>query len=117
MTKQTSNNSEDNLILYQKLVATNPDVKRKGKTNSYTSLNGHMFSISKEGKLALRLPKVEREQFLVEHNTEICVQYGRVMKEYVIVPDELLQQTNLLKKHFTLSYDYIGLLKPKPTKK
>lgn len=77
-----------------------------------------MFSfLTKEGKLALRLPKGDREQFLVEHDTEIYVQYGRVMKEYMIVPDELLIQTNLLKKHFDISYDYIGSLKPKPTKK
>jgi hypothetical protein len=42
----------DKLQLYEKLVATNPSVKRKGAT----SLNGHMFSdVSKEGKLALRL--------------------------------------------------------------
>jgi len=117
MSKSASTNSEEILILYEKLVATNPAVKRKGKTSPYTSLNGHMFSfLTKEGKLALRLPKGEREQFLVEHNTEICVQYGRVMKEYVIVPDELLQQTNPLKKYFKLSYDYIGSLKPKPTK-
>jgi hypothetical protein len=47
----------EKLKLYEKLVATNPNVQRKGDTVPYTSLNGHMFSnLSKEGKLALRLP-------------------------------------------------------------
>jgi hypothetical protein len=34
----------EKLELYEKLVATNPSVKRKGVTVPYTSLNGHMFS-------------------------------------------------------------------------
>ena len=47
----------DKLALYEKLVATNPKVERKGATVPYTSVNGHMFSyLSKEAKLALRLP-------------------------------------------------------------
>jgi hypothetical protein len=55
----------DKLQLYEKPVATNPSVKRKGATVPYTSLNGHMLSyVSKEGKLALRLPPDQREVFL-----------------------------------------------------
>ena len=34
----------DTLASYEKLAATNPKVERKGDTNPYTSLNGHMFS-------------------------------------------------------------------------
>ena len=46
----------EKLALYEKLVATNPKVERKGAAVPYTSLNGHMFSyLSKEGKLALRI--------------------------------------------------------------
>jgi hypothetical protein len=55
----------DKLELYEKLVATNPKVERKGATVPYTSLNGHMFSyLSKDGKVALRLPPADREAFL-----------------------------------------------------
>ena len=47
----------DKLESYEKLVATNPEVKRKGAKTPYTSLNGHMFSFMTEtGTLALRLP-------------------------------------------------------------
>ena len=34
----------DKVALYEKLVATNPKVERKGDTVPYTSLNGRMFS-------------------------------------------------------------------------
>ena len=46
----------DALKQYEKLIATNPNVERKGATMPYTSLNGHMFSfLTKTGTLALRL--------------------------------------------------------------
>jgi TfoX/Sxy family transcriptional regulator of competence genes len=103
-----------NLELYEKVVATIPEVKRKGKTMPYTSHNGHMFSLfTKEGKLALRLPDEDREAFVQKYGTEPVVQYGAVMREYVEIPQELLQDTDELKRYFQLSYEYIGTLKPK----
>jgi hypothetical protein len=36
--------SQDVLDLYDQLIATQPDMQRKGATMPYTSLNGHMFS-------------------------------------------------------------------------
>ena len=118
MSKSTNKEYATNLELYEKMVATNANVDRKGKTMPYTSLNGHMFSfLTKEGRLALRLPAGERESFLERYDTELCVQYGRVMKEYVLVPETLLGKTNELKVYFDLSYQKTGMLKPKPTKK
>jgi hypothetical protein len=106
------------LELYEKLVAANPNVERKGATVPYTSLNGHMFSyLSKEGKLALRLPSGEREVFLKKYKAKLCEAYGRVQPEYVEVPDSLLASTKELKKYFDCSYEYVGTLKPKPTTK
>lgn len=106
------------LALYEKLVATHPDIPRKGANTPYTSLNGHMFSfLTKEGKMALRLPAEEREAFLKKYKTQLCEQYGVVMKEYAVVPDALLKKTAELKKHFAVSVAYISSLKPKPTKR
>ncbi|HLR04707.1 MAG TPA: hypothetical protein VK117_02780 [Pyrinomonadaceae bacterium] len=60
------------LALYEKLVATNPKVDRKGATMPYTSLNGHMFSLlTREGWLALRLPSDAREAFLKKYKTKL----------------------------------------------
>jgi hypothetical protein len=108
----------EKLDLYEKLVATTPGVERKGDSVPYTSLNGHMFSyLSKEGKLALRLPPREREAFLDKYKASLCEAYGRVQPEYVEVPDSLLASTQELKKFFQCSYAYVGSLKPKPTTK
>src|SRR6185437_8266359 len=108
----------EKLELYDKLVATIPDVKRKGATVPYTSLNGHMFSyLSKEGTLALRLPAEEREAFLEKYKTKLCQAYGVVQKEYVDVPDTLLARTQELKKFFDISYRYVASLKAKSTAK
>jgi hypothetical protein len=106
----------DKLALYQKLVATRPDVELKGARMPYTSLNGHMFSfLTPTGTLALRLPAGAREAFLERYETSLCVQHGRVMKEYVEVPDALLAQTRKLKEYFDQSHAHVASLAPKPT--
>jgi hypothetical protein len=108
----------DKLELYEKLVATNPSVERKGATVPYTSLNGHMFSyLSKDGTLMLRLPAEERDAFLKKYKTKLCEAYGVVQREYVEVPASLLASTRELKKFFDCSYNYVSALKPKPTTK
>ena len=105
------------VALYDKLVATLPEVERKGDANPYTSLNGNMFTLLHEGKLAIRLPPAEREKFLSRYKTTLYEAYGTVMKEYVAVPDALLGRTEELRGYLDLSYRYAKTLKPKPTKK
>jgi len=118
MSKSAGAAYADKVALYDKLVATNPGVERKGATMPYTSLNGNMFSVlTKTGTLALRLPAAAREAFLTKYKTRLCEQYGAVMVEYVEVPDALLSKTRELKKFFDLSYEYVGSLKPKATTK
>ena len=118
MAKAAAAVPSDRLELYEKLVATNPKVERKGATVPYTSLNGHMYSyLSKDGKMALRLPPDDRETFLKKYKTTLCQAYGIVQPEYVVVPDALLASTRELKKYFDRSYEYVGSLKPKPTTK
>lgn len=110
---------QEKIELYEKLVATQPDVERKGANNPYTALNGNMFSLllSPSGRMALRLPEDEREKFLKKYKTTLFEAYGAVMKEYVAVPDSLLKKTSELQKHFAASYAYAKTLKPKPTTK
>jgi hypothetical protein len=106
------------IALYDKVISTVKGIERKGDTVPYTSINGHMFSyLTKEGSLALRLPKDSREDFLKKYDTKLCEAYGIVQKEYVMVPDALLKNTAELKKHFAVSCNYVATLKPKPTKK
>jgi len=60
-------------------------------------------------------PPEERDVFLKKYKTKLCVQYGTVMKEYVDVPNSLLEKTRELKKYFDISFAYVRSLKPKPT--
>ena len=116
--KKKCNIPADKQALYDKLLATNPKIERKGAANPYTSLNGHMFTyLNPSGTLALRLPVKEREEFLKKYKTTLFEAYGSVMKEYVTVPDCLLKNTKDLRKYFELSYAYIETLKPKSAKK
>lgn len=108
----------DKVALYEKLVATNPKVERKGAANPYTSHKGRMFSmLGKDGTMILRLPDGEREMFLKKYKTELAVQYGTTMPEFVQVPDALLKKTSELKKYFDISYAWLDILKAKPTAK
>jgi hypothetical protein len=117
-TKKKCNIPTDKQTLCDKLLATNPKIERKGAANLYTSLNGHMFTyLNPSGTLALRLPEDERGEFLKKYKTTLFEAYGAVIKEYVVVPDSLLKNTNELGKYLELSCGYIKTLKPKPTKK
>jgi hypothetical protein len=101
---------------YDALVATHPEVARKGKSMPYTSMNGHMFSfLMPDGVLALRLPPGDREAFLDRYGTRLVEQHGAVLKEYVAVPDDLLGRLDELKPWFDRACGYVGSLKPKKT--
>ena len=109
--------TNDRTALYEALIASIPAIERKGDANPYTSLNGNMFTLLHQQKLAIRLPETEREKFLKKYQTKLFEAYGTVMKEYVAVPDELLENTKELKKYLASSYEYAKTLKPKPTTK
>lgn len=118
MSKTLSPEAGETLKRYEKLIATNPKVERRGATMPYTSVNGHMFSfLTKMGRVALRLPEIERNDFLKKYKATLCEQHGAVLKEYVEVPDSLLTKTKELKTFFEVSYAYAASLKPKPTRR
>ncbi|MGE0229000.1 MAG: hypothetical protein AB7I38_00205 [Dehalococcoidia bacterium] len=107
--------SEEQLALYDALLAHWPEVERRGASMPYTSLNGNMYSFLGADGLALRLPRDAREAFLHGYDTRLYEANGAVMKEYVAVPDALLRDTTALRPHFEVSYAYVQTLRPKPT--
>lgn len=118
MTQDIKEVPADKLTFYAALIDTHSEIEMRGNTSPYTSVNGHMFSIlGKEGKLGLRLPQKERERFLKRLNTKLHEAYGKVMKEYARVPDDLLADTKTLQPYLAISYNYTKNLTPKPTKK
>ena len=110
--------TNDAVALYDKLIATMPQIERKGAANPYTAINGNMFTLLHQSRtLAIRLPEDQRKEFLKKHKTKLFEAYGAVMKEYVTVPDALLKNTKALRKYLQASFAYARKLKPKPTRK
>jgi hypothetical protein len=108
----------DRIEQYDRLIATEPGLVRRGAKVPYTSLNGHMFSfLSPTGTLALRLPPAERDAFLERYDTVLHVAYDSVMKEYVTVPDAMFADTDTLRPYFAASRAYVAGLEPKPTRR
>lgn len=106
------------IALYDKLIATNPGVTRRGDTNPYTSHNGHMFThLAPPGTLAIRLAPEDVDAFLKKYKSKLFEAYGVVKKDWVVVPDALLKKTAELKKYFEASYRHAQSLKPKAAAK
>lgn len=117
-TKKGNSIAAENLELYRQLVATLPTAELKGDSIPYTSHNGHMFSnMDSEGNLGLRLPPDAIDAFLKKYKSSLLTAFGIVSKEYVSVPQSLLQNTNELQPYFAQSFAYVNSLKPKATKK
>jgi hypothetical protein len=113
-TKKKSSIPHQKLELYDKLLATNPAIERKGDVHPYTSLNGHMFTyLDQTGTLGIRLPHAEVDAFLSKYKTTLFESYGVVKKDWVKVPDTLFENTNELKKYLALSVECVKSLKPK----
>ncbi len=107
---------ENNLALYEKIVASQPQIQRKGKANPYTSMNGNMFSFfAKDGKVSIRLSDADRETFTKKHRGKPSIQYGAVMRGYVEVPSTVLKNLALMKRWFARSVAYAETLPAKPT--
>jgi hypothetical protein len=104
----------EKLELYEKLIATNPGIDRKGDVHPYTSVNGHMFTyLDQTGTLGMRLPADEVEPFLAKYKTKMFESYGVIKKDWVTVPDSLLAKTKDLKKYLDMSLECTKKLKPK----
>lgn len=100
--------------IYDQLVAKCSNFERKGKTVPYTSANGYMFSlVNKEGEIGIRLPKTLQKEFMEKYSTTGFKSHGANMKDYVLVPESLRSDLDLLADYLERSYQYVMSLKPK----
>ena len=105
---------EDQLKVYDALVAKCSRFERKGKTMPYTSANGHMFSLlNKAGEIGIRFSKEVQKKYLEEFNTTLFKSYNSIMHGYVLIPSEMLKDLDSLAKYLDESYDYVMSLDPK----
>ncbi|MCP4442967.1 MAG: hypothetical protein GY810_29015 [Aureispira sp.] len=105
---------EEKLAFYDKLIEANPNFKRKGKTVPCTTANGHMFSqLNKAGEIGIRLPKEAGEKFMEEYSSTRFKSYGSFMRGYVLIPESLYSNTELLGKLLQKGYEYVMSLESK----
>ena len=117
--KEKKSIPEDKRKLYEQLVHSIPELEIHSTFGfPYTSLNGHMFSLlSKSGYVGIRLPKEARERFLEEYQTTLYKpEPGPLLKEYVTIPNDLLNDVATLKAYLEASLEYVKTLKPKKGK-
>jgi hypothetical protein len=117
--KKRTSVPEEPLRRYERLVAAVPDAELKSNFGSaYTAVNGNMYSmISKYGVVGIRLPEPDRAAFLDAYDTELfrADPDWPVAKEYVAVPEHLLEDTETLTPYLRRSLAYAQSLRPKPT--
>jgi hypothetical protein len=105
---------EGTLKRYDKLVSKCSRFDRKGKTVPHTSANGYMFSLlNKEDELGIRFSKDVQEKYLNEYDTTLYKSHNAVMKGYILISEEMLQDLDNVVKLLDESYDYVMSLKAK----
>ena len=112
---------EDRLALYRGLLDRVPAIAEKSNFGSaYVAINGNMVSmISKHGVVGLRLPEAERAAFMARYATDLFRgdPSWPPAKEFVAVPDDLLERTDELAPYLERALEYTLTLKPKPLKR
>ena len=105
---------EKNLAIYDQLIALCPGIKRKGKTMPYTSDNGYMFTLlNKDAQIGIRLSKDDGEAFMEKYNTGRYKSHGAFLKGYVLIPEELHSDLDLLATYVIKGHEFVMTLPPK----
>ncbi|MEX2553804.1 MAG: hypothetical protein WD627_12490 [Actinomycetota bacterium] len=121
MTQKNASVPPEKQRLYEQMLASVEGIEAKSNFgSSYTAINGNMYTmISKHGVVGVRLPESERAAFLERFQTELFRgdPSWPPAKEFVAVPDALLEDIEALGPYLESSYRYVQTLKPKPTKR
>ena len=95
------------LVIYNEVISL-ANLERKGKTMPYTSANGYMFSlINKDDEMGIRLSKADTIEFDTKYGAEPFKSHGATMREYVLIPEALLQDQTTLVKYLEKGYKYV----------
>ena len=103
------------VALFERSTATIPDAESR-KMFGYPAafIRGQMFTGLFQSSMILRLSPDDRAQFLEEFGaTAFEPMPGRVMREYVVVPDTVLGSSKLLAMWLTRSREYVSSLPAK----
>jgi hypothetical protein len=105
---------EEQLKVFDAIVAKCPRFERKGKNMIYTSANGHMFGLlNKAGEIGFRYSKEVQEKYITAFDSDYYKSHGATMKGYVLIPGTMLNDLDKLAVYMNESYDYVMSLDPK----
>ena len=105
---------EEQVKLYDEIIAQCSCFERKGKNMLYTSANGYMFTLlNKAGEIGIRFSKEVQEKYIKEFSTTYYKSYGATMNGYILIPNEMLKNQKQVAKLMNESYDYVMSLDPK----
>jgi TfoX/Sxy family transcriptional regulator of competence genes len=109
---------QDLIDLFASVMPCPPAVQRKMFGYPAGFINGNMFMGLFQDDMILRLPEVQREEFLKKDGAKIFEPMaGRPMREYVAVPPRLLADKRELVSWVLKSLEYGSSLKPKSSAK
>jgi hypothetical protein len=69
--------------------------------------------IDEDGEVSIRLDEASRGEFIEKYDSRISMQYGAQMKEFVVVPDDLLERPQEIHAWFVRSWEWVGTKEPK----
>jgi len=77
-------------------------------------INGQMLCGLHQESMILRLAEKDRASFIAEYHTRLFEPMtGRPMKEYVVVPPDMVDQNEILENWLLLGAKYVSSLPPK----
>ena len=104
----------DVIEIYKDVIDLTESSELKGKNMLYTSTNGYMYSLmNKMGQLGFRLSKEDQKEFDKKHGAEPFKSHGATMRDYVLIPEGLLDDKKILAAWLTRARNYVSTLKPK----
>ena len=119
MPKMTWKKAPEGLVeRFDEVLLKEPGVERRSMFGYPCAfLGGHMFCGLFQDHFILRLPETERTKFLAEKGAAIFEPMpGRPMKEYVLVPPQVLGNDSALAPWLRVSREYVSGLPPKAKK-
>ncbi|MCO4820029.1 MAG: hypothetical protein KC517_10435 [Bacteroidetes bacterium] len=69
--------------------------------------------IGNDGNLAFRLSQEDITTLTESHEAQLMQQHGKILKDFICVPENLLNDQDLLATFFQKSLDHTNGLKPK----
>ena len=105
--------------LFQRLLPTAPNVTQRPMFGQLAGfVNGNMFICLFGDRIAVKLPAAKEAELLaIEGASPFTPMEGRLMKGYVVLPQDWHSNTQEAEPWIEQSLAYVRTLPPKPTKK